>query len=395
MIDKPCKKSDCTACYACANICPVNCIEIKMDESNAHYPQIDEKKCIHCRMCEKVCPANNKLDFRLPREVYAAHSTDSNVQKSSTSGGTASTISKQFIMDGGVVYTTSFSDSLKVNFKKYDTIDALKNAQGSKYVHAHTGYIFKAIKKDLRDGKKILFIATPCQISGLNCFLKDEKTDNLFTIDLICHGTPDRETFSAYSKGILKNDFGKAERVLFRDGNDYVLKYLDKNNNILKQLKVYESFYLSHFLDGFSYRKNCYSCPYARKERVSDITLGDFWGLGEELEFEGSKENGINAVLVNTQKGEALLNLSSKNLTLYKRTLEEAVKGNSQLRHPCTDNSTSQKFRQISKSKGAEAALKKCNIKKYVLLYLRKCIHNHKVLYKICLKIPYIKDKIF
>lgn len=40
--------------------------------------------------------------------------------------------------------------------------------------------------------------------------------------------------------------------------------------------------YNTLFLDGDVYRENCYACPYARKERVSDMTIGDFWGIERE-----------------------------------------------------------------------------------------------------------------
>ena len=54
---------------------------------------------------------------------------------------------------------------------------------------------------------------------------------------------------------------------------------------------------------GVTLRECCYSCPYARPERVSDITIGDFIGLGWHIPFKYTTVN-VSSVLINTKKGE-------------------------------------------------------------------------------------------
>lgn len=46
----------CVGCTACANICPKNCIEMKMDLEGFLYPEIDMEKCVRCGRCYRVCP---------------------------------------------------------------------------------------------------------------------------------------------------------------------------------------------------------------------------------------------------------------------------------------------------------------------------------------------------
>lgn len=69
--------------------------------------------------------------------------------------------------------------------------------------------------------------------------------------------------------------------------------------------------YNTLFLDGDIYRENCYECPYAHKERVADMTIGDFWGIEREhpelLKQDAFDERkGISCMLANTEKGVEL-----------------------------------------------------------------------------------------
>lgn len=49
------EKKDCNGCGSCALICPVNAIQMLEDEEGFLYPKIDERKCIKCNRCIKVC----------------------------------------------------------------------------------------------------------------------------------------------------------------------------------------------------------------------------------------------------------------------------------------------------------------------------------------------------
>lgn len=50
------KKEECCGCTACYAICPVNAISMVADEEGFLYPTIDEKKCLRCKNCLRVCP---------------------------------------------------------------------------------------------------------------------------------------------------------------------------------------------------------------------------------------------------------------------------------------------------------------------------------------------------
>lgn len=43
-----CHDDTCTGCSACANICPVNAIELKPNDEGFYRPNIDASQCIGC-----------------------------------------------------------------------------------------------------------------------------------------------------------------------------------------------------------------------------------------------------------------------------------------------------------------------------------------------------------
>lgn len=80
-------KQHCTACGACVQVCPQNCLQIYSGNLD-----IDVNKCILCGAYTKKCPIINldKIEFRRPQTAFASWSLDSGERTSSASGGLAS-----------------------------------------------------------------------------------------------------------------------------------------------------------------------------------------------------------------------------------------------------------------------------------------------------------------
>lgn len=49
------KKEECCGCAACAAICPVEAIDMEIEEEGFYYPIVDEEKCIQCKACLNIC----------------------------------------------------------------------------------------------------------------------------------------------------------------------------------------------------------------------------------------------------------------------------------------------------------------------------------------------------
>lgn len=366
-----CEKGKCNGCFACFNICPKKAISMVEDENGFIYPKIDESKCINCGLCRKVCPSLEDCSFKSSINCYACQQKDQDKLSKSTSGGLAYIFSECILNQGGIVYGSIFEKGFKINHVRIDNIDDLNKIRGSKYVHSYVNYSFSEVKKDLLSSKTVLFIGTPCQIAGLRKFLMKEY-DNLYTVDIICHGVPSqkylRDEISKYA--VLDN----IDDLKFRKNNEY--KFVISCDNKIIEKGIEESLYLQGFFEGALFRENCYSCRYAKHERVSDITIGDFWGLGSDSILFDKKDKGVSVAFVNTEKGKSLFNLSNDNFVFEERKKEEAYVLNTQLNHCVSIPKKYYKFKNDYIKYGFDKAYKKYRkislLKKRVKKLLKK-----------------------
>lgn len=325
-----CDKKECTSCMACYNACSFNAIKINTDSLGTLIPVIDRQQCKKCGKCVSVCPVVHEPEKHEANEAIALYTKNSEDKKTCASGGVATSLSRKIIQSGGVVFGTGFSDEGTPVYKKAETEKQLEEFKGSKYVYCFPGKIYCEVKQELKSGKLCLFVGTPCHVAGLKRYLGKEY-ENLITIDLICHGTPPYIYLKEHINdlGIPEESIGK---VSFRGEKDYFLVIYDKECKEVYSKKMDEDVYFLSFMRGLILRDVCRKCSYAKKERVSDITIGDFWGLSNNA-LSGYKGK-ISVALPNTEKGNNFLAIHKDCFCMEKRELEEAVSGNSQLRRP-------------------------------------------------------------
>jgi len=194
-----CFPEACTACSACANICPASAITMVENAYGEHHPSVDPDKCLGCKLCEKTCPeANPDLTTKnAAPTVYSCWLRNADDRKQSTSGGAAFAISSAVIRQGGHVWGAAFDANLQCRYTEANTIQQLRPIQKSKYVQSFVGDAFQKIKAELDNGDLVLFCGTGCHVKGLLAFLR-RPYDNLLTLDLVCHGVPGQGSFRKY-----------------------------------------------------------------------------------------------------------------------------------------------------------------------------------------------------
>lgn len=354
--------SVCSGCGACAAKCPKKAINFREDEYGRRIPDIDDGKCIQCEICVKTCPINHGF-FKpksAPEKCYALQAADKGKILGCSSGGVATVIGRYIIQKGGYVFGCRFDTAFDLNYVECGTVEELESIKGSKYVQSSLTECYPLIKKRLEQGKDVLITGLPCQIAGLRGYLQ-RQYDNLYMIDLICHGTPPLK----YLKEHLKKFENKgAQRIRFRDERGFVFSLSDNSGNEIYSIKSKCDEYYAAFLEGLIYRENCYKCAYADTKRVSDITIGDFWGLNKKTlskRFEGAVSVGI----INTEKGAELFD-EVKNLFIWEeRLLAEALRENEQLRKPMEpDESDRKTFLKYYPALGFDGAVRKTDLYK-------------------------------
>ena len=324
-----CDSTKCTACGACRDACPKGCISFVKNEYGAETVKIDEELCVNCGKCKQVCQVLDPVEKRKPQLVYAVCLKDLEKRNSSASGGAAYALYSKVIENGGVAFGAIFDIDHKVVFKKTDKIEDLSCFQGSKYTYSDMCGTYKDILTELKDGKEVIFIGTSCQCAGLRKFVPVDMQKSLYLVDIICHGMPPAAYFEEYI-GSVEKDNKKADEITFRDNNKYRLKISSKDDVLIEE-KAADNIFLSNYTRMIFYRENCYACEYACSERISDLTIGDYWGR-DRKRMLAPADKGMSAVLANTPKGKDLLDSCKDTLVLTLKPYEDVIKTNEQLR---------------------------------------------------------------
>ena len=301
------KKEDCCGCTACMTICPVKAITMVTDEEGFLYPVIDEEKCIHCNRCRKTCDFIREHDWQSMKqpEAYAAKLKSDKERAASQSGGMFAALSEVILDKGGVVYGAGFNTDWDVVHKRATTKEERDAMRGSKYVQSRMGNNYEKVISDLQAGKYVLFSGTHCQCAGLKSLLEMKRinTEKLFLVDIICHGVPSPKVYQAFRNFMEEKHKGKLEGFKFRN-KDFGWHHTVESTYIKGQ-KYNSTLYSDIFYSDNALRKSCYQCPYKNINQLSDITIGDFWGIEKwASDFDDGK--GISLALVHTEKGRKL-----------------------------------------------------------------------------------------
>lgn len=294
------------------------------------YPKVDLDKCIDCGLCEKVCAFNDRYDKSLNLEkpiAYGARHKDIKEVMRSQSGATFAVISDYVLEKGGVVYGAAFEEDLSVAHRRVSTKEERNALRGSKYVQSDLTGIFKNVKRDLENGRTVLFSGTPCQTAGLNSYVGIKLRHNLILADIICHGTPSPYVWREYLKYMEKKNGDKIVKANFRDKkfgwNTTVQTFTFQNKREISNTTFGMLFY-QHVMN----RSSCSVCHFANTTRPSDITMGDFWGWQKTIKETDNK--GISLILVNTDKGKALFDSIKDRMDVVNVDMQNCLQPNLQ-----------------------------------------------------------------
>lgn len=339
----------CTGCGTCLQICPKNCIAMKRNDEGFLYPIIDLENCIQCKKCSNYCPANKEESVTNECiKSYMAYNMNLYERLRASSGGIFELIALYILNQGGVVFGAVMAKNCK---SVYHTVahskEELGRMYGSKYVQSDIKLTFRLAKEYLDKGKRVLYSGTPCQIAGLLSFL-GRKYENLYTQDIICHGVPSPLVWEKYIEYREKIAAAKTQRIFFRQK-----KYGWKRFSILilfKNNREYlcpadEDLYMRGYLSNLFLRQSCYNCKYKAECTESDISLADMWGI-EKIEPDINDNKGCSLIIVQSKKGEELVENVKRDIWFKEIEIKEALKYNSARLHSATLNTNRKLFMQ-------------------------------------------------
>lgn len=410
-----CNPIECTGCAACANSCGHNAISIIPNEYGYLYPAINQELCVNCGVCVRICPNNSLPIFNEPQNVYVGCAKDAIEQLSSTSGGIASVLCRYFVQNGGVVFGCTGKNIYDVRHIKVTSESEINLFKGSKYVQSRIYDSMLDAKRELIEGKNVLFVGTPCQIAGLKSCVPLYFQKKLITVDFVCHGVPSQQILNDALKEFHIDDIdadivfrikeyhsskNTNKKIIVTHENIQTCPLDVKYNTVYgifslgSRKRIYSPFpkddYIVGFLRGLFYRESCYQCHYAKIGRVSDITLGDFKFPKDSQEAIKGESGLLSKILINTAKGENVFKEILNNIDTNKIDLGNIVKEGGQLAHPMPMHPKRGIFLQEYKTYGFTVASKILQNEKKQICHHMIINHLKDVLYKL----PLVKSMI-
>ena len=333
-------KLECCGCGACAQKCPQKAVLMKENEEGFLYPLIDKEKCINCGLCEKVCPQLKEVSKKEIPQAYAVKNKNLEELKNSSSGGVFIILANYVIENNGIVFGAAYDENLNVNHIKVKDKASLRLLQGSKYVQSNVNNTYKEAEKELKENKLVLYSGTPCQIAGLKSYLMKDY-ENLITCDLVCHGVPSQKLFQKYIEYLSEKFKSRVVKYNFRSKIKKgwgLFSQIETEDGKIRFVEPDFDPYYSNFLSSNTYRESCYKCRYSNYNRVSSITLADYWGINR-IHPNFYSEQGNSLILINDNKGKDILEKIKNKVELIETDLNLAANHNKNLTNPSPRNS--------------------------------------------------------
>jgi len=328
------KKMDCTGCHYCEDTCPEKAITLEPDSEGFLYPKVVDSKCTRCGLCLTECPSINPINQigEIQPRVYAGWSKDDKRRIASTSGGLFSEFAQAIMKRGGSVIAAVYDEKFRVCHITSNKIDAIEQMRQSKYVQSRLNDQYREAEKLLLEGKDVLFCGTPCQNAGFSKMINHKNyAGRLYQLDFICRGVISPKVYAAYLEDLRTQYGSEIRQIHFKNKdvgwNQFETKIKFNNGKIYHKDRYQDPYMVGYLQYNLYVRPSCYTCKYKSLPRISDITLGDFWGISK-VDSNLDDNKGTSVIMINTTKGKELFDEVESNICISETTIENVIPGN-------------------------------------------------------------------
>ena len=316
----------CTGCLLCVSICGKKAITPVRDDLGFLVPVVDTTLCVNCGQCERYCPQLNPPEYKDTLLAFYGFSKSSKNRMAGSSGGVVASLADQFpnadIVGCRMEYSSNNGNAIQVFVPNSDK-KGISEIYGSKYVQSYVEpELYEKVIQALKAGREVIFTGTPCQCAAMKKLVRQKKIEDteLYLCEIMCHGVCSPLIFNKWyddlcRKKQVKNISFRSKRYGWLE-NSYRIDYSD-NTSI--SIPVEACAYHLYFGLHYSIRDVCFHCNYRSKQRVSDLTIGDFWGAQvykTSIRMNEMKD-GVSAILVNSEKGQRMIDALQNNFELH------------------------------------------------------------------------------
>lgn len=349
----------CTGCEACVQLCPTQALSMKQNEEGFYAPFLQESACIGCGKCLSHCPVASPTCVTrspLPDKGYAGSHRDTAVLMESASGGAFSALVSASSVDQ--IYGMTWDTAKTVSCLRC-TPENIAPLRKSKYVQGRINGAYRKVQQDLKQGLRVLYSGTPCQIAGLYAFL-GYRPEGLITVEILCHGVGSPGLFADYCTHLELWEESKITDFSFRKKSERKGEWEAFHTVVSFENGKTKSSHMDKFtrlfLQRTILRSSCGVCPFADCRRVSDLVLGDYWGC-RKYSPALYKKHGVSVVIPITGKGKSVLEKMDEQMTLTAVSMDSITAGNCILLHPQATSDQRAPFFHAMKAQGSLAAL--------------------------------------
>jgi len=326
-------KKDCCGCNACGDVCAHRAITFKTDTEGFWYPEIDKSVCTDCGLCEKVCPMLHVEELHTHGQkepkVFGGYHKNISIRFDSTSGGVFSALANAMYKQGGYVSGAVFNDDWSVSNYISNNKKDLVRLRSSKYVESYAEGLYKEIKRLLIAGEKVLACGSPCQMAALRTYL-GKNYDNLLIVDFLCRATNSPKAYRKYLD-YLEDVYGGKITYIKAKNKDHGWRSLARKVVFDNGKVYYGEGHDDHYRRGYHWnyfeRPSCYDCKFKGLPRISDITMGDFWGI-QNIDRSLDGNLGTSMIMINTDKGQRFFDKIKSKMEVKEFKLVDVMPGN-------------------------------------------------------------------
>lgn len=321
------------------------------------------------------------------KAFYGSMSDNSSLKKSA-SGGAATVLAEIIIREFGVVFGVGYSSDFKsAHYYCIQNINDLDIIRGSKYIVSEKKAlvdgdfisITDAVKRFLSQERKVLFFGLGCDIALIKKYCQSNQIcdDNLYCVSLICHG-PTLPIVQQVFIDELTKKYGSS--ITFFSVKDKTVGWntpylhIEFENGYVYEKPFRESDYAYAF--GHFSRSSCCNCKFKGEGHISDIILGDYWGISTDA--KGYNHYGVSAIICKTFKGEELVKkIDTSIFNLFPGDAYDIISHNPMYYKSRVAGKDHDAFKSNLMSKGLEYAVKKdCGSIKYYLMKIKRIIRS-------------------
>lgn len=299
----------CTACGTCVHICPSKAIEMQETPGGLLFAQVNEDKCTQCGLCLEICPGDHLNAGVLTEQAdpfkgqvlsaYCGRAADPDIFTHGQSGGVATALLCHLLENGDIdkalVTQMPEDGSLRPVCVLTDDKDQISKAQGSKYCPVPlNAYLPPANEYDY---SKLAVVGLPCHFHGICNRVSQKKFKRPLLIGLICERIM---SFAVIEYLIQKSRLPRSSVISMRY-KDKSLGGWPGNISITSNTGQTAAVSSHHrmWCKGLFTPPCCYLC-FDKMNVLSDIVLGDAWGVDENKE-------GSSVILARTARGHKII----------------------------------------------------------------------------------------